>query len=549
MKKKIFFFVIAFVFASQIISALTANSSSYSLGVFGTGIDSSYSSSSSFDAISLSVAQSGTRNADSNSYTANVGFFENTPYYVTVSVSSYSISPKTAVVGSTISLSISALNAQSVWAKIISPNGQEQIVSLVNNQFVTYSPPSIAGRYNVTLYANSSTGAIASVLDYFELTEQPTTTPSTSSANSPGGGGASTTTIIEKTCNYIWDCTPWSLCSGGLQKRECGMIGECAGIELNKPREEMECSEALFDVSLKINQLELTQNRHLIFNVALTETFGNEKIDVHVKYSLINKEGYEIFSQIETKAIQGDLSYQKKIDDVALIDGEYTIRVDVLYGNLQRAFAEQSIKVVDGKIGESSQGFKTIAELLKGFYITYLILFIIPIAVFFYYLFKQKKYSNYLGNEGKEKRIKRFVFFLVVLLSGVILFVLIGKNIFGRVVEGTSQYGGGVLFTLMVISVICLLIVLKNKVAWRVKKNKLHLKNNVRDLLNKKVYSANGNFIGKVEDVLLGQNRIESLKIRLDKKGKFDAKGAIVNYRYVKGVNKIVIIDGDVLES
>ncbi len=295
------------LFFFQEVSALTGNSSSYSVSMFGTGMATGNSESGNYNSTFLSESKGTTRNSESNSFTGNIGFFDNTAYSRTVSISSYSISPTSAEVGSTISLYISATNSQSVWAVVTSPNDQGQTVSLVNNEFVTYAPPSVVGTYTVTFYANSSTGAIASVIDSFELTEQ---TTSSGSSSSGGGGGSSSTTIIER-CTYNYDCTPWSVCADGKQKRICENVGTCEGNE-SKPTEEMQCSEALFDILLKLKNIELTENKTLKFSIDLTEKMGVEKIDVHIKYSVI-KDNEEIFSQIETKAIQESLFYEKGI--------------------------------------------------------------------------------------------------------------------------------------------------------------------------------------------------------------------------------------------
>lgn len=56
------------------------------------------------------------------------------------------------------------------------------------------------------------------------------------------------------------------------------------------------------------------------------------------------------------------------------------------------------------------------------------------------------------------------------------------------------------------------------------------------------------NHIGKVNDIILGKTIIEGLRIELDKKHKFDKKGIIINYRLVRGVGKIIIIDESVSE-
>jgi len=78
---------------------------------------------------------------------------------------------------------------------------------------------------------------------------------------------------------------------------------------------------------------------------------------------------------------------------------------------------------------------------------------------------------------------------------------------------------------------------------------KKHPKNSVRGLINRKVYSEDGDYIGKVKEVTLKNNGLEDLKIKLSKKYKFKAKGIIVNYRHVKSTNEIVIVDKHVLRT
>ena len=68
-------------------------------------------------------------------------------------------------------------------------------------------------------------------------------------------------------------------------------------------------------------------------------------------------------------------------------------------------------------------------------------------------------------------------------------------------------------------------------------------------MINKKVYSENGNYVGRIKDIILGENKIDSLKIKLNKRKKVRAKGIIVKYKNVKGVGHIVIVDDKVLEN
>jgi len=390
------FFVILFI---QISSSLTGVSNSYSVSMFGNGIVNGKGYSENFNFTFLSETGGTTRNAESSLFTLNIGFFENTQYSRTVSISSYSISPRTTVVGSTIGLSISALNYQNVWAIITSPNSQQQTLNLVNGQTVNYVPShSVVGRYEVVFYANGSTGAIASVLDSFELTQQ------VSSGSGSSGGGSGGTNIIQR-CNYNWDCTPWSICSENVQIRLCKNIGTCVGNE-SKPIEEMQCSESLFDIGLRLGLTDLIDKNNLKFNINLTEMIGVEKIDVHIKYLIIDENGYEVFSQIETKAIEKNLFYEKTLDNLNLVNGDYILRVDILYGNLQRAFAEQKFSILNqeslAEVNSGITGFAWITnDQLRNLALSFTILVLSIGGLIFIHLKKgrlRNKPTNLLSN-------------------------------------------------------------------------------------------------------------------------------------------------------
>ncbi|MGV8142376.1 MAG: PRC-barrel domain-containing protein [Candidatus Pacearchaeota archaeon] len=383
MNKKIIIFLL-FVLLVKSSFAITASSPSYSVSSFGNGL----STGGDGDFTYLSEPRATSGNVQSSSLSANIGFFNTGSTLATVSIKSYSINPRTAVIGSTISLYVEALNSQSVWAKIISPNSQETILNLVNGQTLNYLPiPSIIGTYQVIFYANSSTGAIASVVDSFELTSVSISAPPGSTGGSSGGSSGFTVS-----CNYNWDCTPWSLCSEGLQNRVCTNIGDCQGIQ-GKPNEQITCSESLFDVLINLESLKIEQHL-LTFDILLTETLNSDEIDVHVKYSIIDSNNFEVFSQIETRAVKDTLSYQKILEVLNLIDGNYKLRVDVLYGNLQRAFAEQSFELStksSGITGFAGEGINIGSNL--NLYSAFLILGLIILIIIISRLIKRKPAS------------------------------------------------------------------------------------------------------------------------------------------------------------
>src|SRR3990167_1525266 len=71
--------------------------------------------------------------------------------------------------------------------------------------------------------------------------------------------------------------------------------------------------------------------------------------------------------------------------------------------------------------------------------------------------------------------------------------------------------------------------------------------NSVNGLINKKAYTDEGHHVGNVVEVILYMNKIHSLKVKLDNRHKFVTKGIIVNYRDVKSIGRIVIVDNSIL--
>lgn len=63
-----------------------------------------------------------------------------------------------------------------------------------------------------------------------------------------------------------------------------------------------------------------------------------------------------------------------------------------------------------------------------------------------------------------------------------------------------------------------------------------------------KVYTDAGHYMGKIKGIVLEQNKIYGLNIKLDKKFKFN-KNVMVKYLNVKDVGEVLIIENKVLES
>lgn len=319
------------------------SSGNYSFTMHTLGIDGALIQGSSLSARELITPfQPGTKDASSLFYIVNIGFFGNTSSLRNVAINSYSIYPTSAVNGSIIRFGISAQNAQSLWLKINLPDSSNEIINLTNNDFAYYLVHQI-GRHNIIFYANDSSGAIASAADHFDITSPVVVSIGSLSAGGRGGGGGG-----GAGCNYFWNCAPWGICDNAQQTRICKNTGTCTGTK-DKPIESRACTEALFDVVLNLSNLELTEKEKLKFNINLIQTKNIEKIDVQVKYTIIDSNKKELFSQIETRAVQTDLSYAKTIEELTLLPGKYNLKVDIIYGDKQRASAEQTFTVKSNK--------------------------------------------------------------------------------------------------------------------------------------------------------------------------------------------------------
>jgi len=73
--------------------------------------------------------------------------------------------------------------------------------------------------------------------------------------------------------------------------------------------------------------------------------------------------------------------------------------------------------------------------------------------------------------------------------------------------------------------------------------------NSISELINKKVFTNSGHYLGEVKEAILGENRIDSLMIKLDRKLKSKFKGITVKYKNVRSVGHVVIIDKEILDK
>ncbi|MDO8467332.1 MAG: PRC-barrel domain-containing protein [Nanoarchaeota archaeon] len=665
MIKKFFILAILLTIFTNGVSALTADSDSYSVSRFGTGVQATDLSSDNLESRSVLLASAGTRNAENDPLTTNIGFFENTTYYVTVSITSYSISPSSATVGSTIGLSISALNAQFVWAEITSPNGQEQNLTLTNGQSTNYLPsPSVAGRYNITFYANSSSGALASAVSHFDLTE---------TSQSSGGGesisstadiqgsatilepqfvngvtakfeqnekiiinfqpssstdieshtitmsevGEDSVTIIISSKPITFDLTTgedievdvdgdWKndiyLKLNGINNGKADLFirqitaqhpSRITGDIIKRPSNLIDLTTKILDAYKTINPGNNILMEASLFNL------GTEAIkDVKLKYCIETTDRTIITCTEETLAVYTKLQIVKEfLISSNTAPGNYFIKTEAIYGN-ETVYSETSFEV-KGETNGIAQGIK----LNKWFIIILIVSMIIISSIIIFYKgtshpskeklslipserntislkaklmqLNELKRSGSINQKGyaSERKIllsrfaksvmsnkKVFAYFIFVLLVITTLTMTYKTSMTGSAINNILSYSNGSLSILIVmLFIFALLIILRKKIAQIYKKiieflsstresSNNYPRNSIKSLINKKVYSEEGNYLGKINDIILGIGRIDSLRIKMDKKYKLKIKGIIVSYKQVKSVGEIIIIDEKVSE-
>jgi len=393
------------------------------------------------------------------------------------------------------------------------------------------------------------------------------TCPVTESPGGSGGGGSSA-------CTYDWQCTEWfpSICpESEIQERICVNKGDCTGTK-GIPNQTRTCdylgpSEPLFDIYLSLGDKykELCSGEKIKANVKLENYAKVELLDAFMTYWIIDENNKLITEYKDTRAVEKETSFniELKLPNSAS-KGKYRLYAEITYSGNKTAVAGETFEILSE---EECKSF-----ILKSFnwiYLVYIVagivaILIVLILIRFFKRFritrrrarKPKTHKEYKSKIKQNlKRIKGKSF--LIILAGLALigsFFIGGKNMTGFVVGSASAINNNwsLFGFILIIGVLGLLtFTYRKKIAEKIetRKRDKHPKNSLKGLIKKKVYCEGGNRIGKVEEVLLGENKIDSLKIKLNKKQKFKIRGIIVKYREVKSVGHIVIVDEKILEK
>jgi len=390
---------------------------------------------------------------------------------------------------------------------------------------------------------------------------------STSSNSGEGGSG----------CSYDWECTAWvpSICQESkIQERICVNRGDCTGT-IGMPNQTQTCeylgpTEPLFDIYLTLpdNSKAVCAGNKIKANIKLENYAKVELLDAFMKYWVIDKDNTLIAELKDTRAVEKETNFdiELKIPE-STTQGTYRLYSEIIYNGNKTAITGESFEV----LSQEDCALKLPQPISKNFnfmYLVYLgigiigILLILVLIKLFRTKFriikkKHEKSKNYSEYKNKIKqnlnkiKTKHFLIILFGFMFTDLLFI-VKNNMTGFAIgEGSkvNSYWDFFGFALIIGILAILVFVFKKKLLEKIKikRSKKYPKNSINGLIKRKVYSEDGDYIGKVEEVLLGGNKIDNLKIRLDKRYGKKIRGIIIKYKNVKGNGHVVIIDKKVL--
>ncbi len=167
-KKKILLVGTVFLAIAMLLGvfAFLVSTGSFSIGSYHTGTTGEKGSTTSYTFRSTTTYQQpGDKEMTTSSYSMNLGWLS----LGSLQITSTTISPYIVINGSNVTLSISANNAENVWASITKPDSSQENLTLTNNAGTFFTNTTLLDRYNVTFYANDTSGnMVSSSEDYFE---------------------------------------------------------------------------------------------------------------------------------------------------------------------------------------------------------------------------------------------------------------------------------------------------------------------------------------------------------------------------------------------
>jgi len=383
--------------------------------------------------------------------------------------------------------------------------------------------------------------------------------------DSPGGGGGSS-------CSYDWECTNWfpAQCPASeVQERICANKGTCngiAGIPVQTQTCEYIPTSPLFDIFLTLpdKNKEICSGEKIEAKIRL-ENYGKiELLDAFMTYWIIDKNNTLITELKDTRAVttSKDFEVELKLHE-EVPSGTYRIYAQINYDGNKTAVAGESFEIISKENCSLYSRFDFNWNYLIYGGVGIIVIFIIfGLIKLIARIFKGKKKKvrriKSIGYKGKVKenltkiRSKKALPVVLGLIATGIL-VLMQNNITGFVVSNGESIKtiSNILYFMLVIGCLGILsFIYGKKVQKRIetKKRDKYSKDSIKGLGKKKVYTEDGVYIGKIKDIILSQNKIYCLRVKLIKRFVGKRKGIIIKYKDIKKVGHIVIVDESVKE-
>jgi sporulation protein YlmC with PRC-barrel domain len=376
-------------------------------------------------------------------------------------------------------------------------------------------------------------------------------------------------------CDYDWQCTNWfpSICpESGIQERICANKGDCTGTT-GMPNQTQNCKylgpkEPLFDIYLTLSEenKELCSGNKIKANIKLENYAKVELLDAFMTYWIIDENNKLIAESKDTRAVEKETSFNIELKiPKSTPNGTYRFYAKIVYSGDKTAVSGESFEIISQ---EKCSLFYS--DKFNWEYLIYCIVGLITILLLGLALkiFKSKfrirnkniiktnaenKYKNKIKNHLKRIRSKT----LLMILAGSIfigILVMASTNITGFAISSSSSRNinlGIFGFTLISIMIGFLVLSYRKKILNKIKLKTMNKypKNSIEGLIKKRAYTKEGDYIGKVREVNLEENKIHSLKIQLDKKHKFQISEILIEYKNIENIGHIVLIKKEILEE
>lgn len=365
--------------------------------------------------------------------------------------------------------------------------------------------------------------------------------------SSGGGGGSSGTTKISG-CSEDSDCRLNQYCF----ENKC-YVAECVDDSVCDVNEGETCFNhrcvKLFDAEIKEFESPIKLGDFFDFTYFIK---GMADINGDVEIDFWIEQDDKIVTSGKDTIYLGSFEEKTKTTKLFLPSdvktGTYTFRLEVSYGT----YTAKSHRTVEIAIKDGTATIKMVSGFSK--YVPYGLGALGILMLFFLIYLGKERIINSLKKKhvthkkswvpkyklSLRKNLRNITTALLILFGSVLMGIL-GGNITGSVVKAFEGKG---FFGFILVIILLFVLVYRKKIIEFIRKVE-HCESSIIGLIKKEVYTMKGDYVGIVEEAIIEGHKIDSLKIKFDKK---KVKGIIIRYKDVRNVKDIVIVSKKISE-